>query len=136
MSAVVTVRALLTLAAGYAALGSAAAVPLHGRGLVTIDPATRRAGLGFRLLVTPGIVALWPWLLVRWWRTCHGRPAAPGTGSADHQPSPQALRRCHALAWKALVVIAPLLLGTALHWRPAPPSDAPLPHPAESPRTH
>ena len=38
-------------------------------GVPRIDPAARGTGWGFRLLVFPGVVALWPLLAVRWMRS-------------------------------------------------------------------
>lgn len=50
----------------YVALGLAVALPFALRGVDRIDPSARRAGLGFRVLVLPGSVALWPIVLRRW----------------------------------------------------------------------
>lgn len=36
-------------------------------GVNRLDPAARSAGWGFRLLILPGVIALWPWLF---WRSC------------------------------------------------------------------
>lgn len=36
------------------------------RGLSRIDQATDQSTLGFRVLVAPGLVLLWPAVLVRW----------------------------------------------------------------------
>ncbi len=38
------------------------------RGLERLDPAARGASLSVRLLLLPGLSALWPLLLVRWFR--------------------------------------------------------------------
>lgn len=53
---------------GYLVLGLAFAVPFQARGLVRVDPAARGGTFGFRALILPGVVALWPLLLVRWLR--------------------------------------------------------------------
>lgn len=37
----------------------------HRRGLARLDAAAGAGPWGFRLLVSPGLVALWPWLLRR-----------------------------------------------------------------------
>jgi hypothetical protein len=50
----------------YAACGVVFAVPFAWRGAGRIDPRAGRANWGFRLLVIPGAVALWPLLLRRW----------------------------------------------------------------------
>jgi len=37
-------------------------------GITRLDPAAKGSSWGFRLLIVPGAVALWPWLLARWVR--------------------------------------------------------------------
>ena len=54
---------LLTL---YAALGVAFGIPFVLAGVQRIDPVAKGAGAGFRLIILPGVVALWPALLLRW----------------------------------------------------------------------
>jgi hypothetical protein len=60
--------ALLVLLASHAALGALFATAFHLRGIARLDPAAARGSLGFRVLVTPGVIALWPLLARRWWR--------------------------------------------------------------------
>ena len=50
----------------YGLAGLIFALAFQLRGLSRIDAAARGAGLGFRLLILPGMVALWPLLLSRW----------------------------------------------------------------------
>jgi hypothetical protein len=64
---------LVLLAEIYLALGLAFGVVFVTLGIQRIDPGARGAGLGFRLLVLPGSVALWP-LLLRRWLTQQGPP--------------------------------------------------------------
>ena len=52
--------------AAYGILGLAFALPFVWRGVDRIDPAAREGSLGFRLLILPGVAALWPLLLFRW----------------------------------------------------------------------
>lgn len=59
-------KTLIAVAVAYLTLGLIAAVALHVRGLARLDPSTAGAGLPFRLLITPGLVALWPLALLRW----------------------------------------------------------------------
>jgi hypothetical protein len=68
--------ALLAVIALHAALGALFAIVFHWRGLARIDAAAAHAGLGFRALVTPGAIALWPLLAHRWW-TATRAEAAP-----------------------------------------------------------
>ena len=52
----------------YAAVGVVFAIAFVARGISRIDTHAEGAGLGFRLIVFPGIAALWPLLLKRWLR--------------------------------------------------------------------
>jgi hypothetical protein len=51
---------------GYASLGVVFALSFVSIGVQKIDPEARGAGIGFRALIFPGVVALWPLLLRRW----------------------------------------------------------------------
>lgn len=48
----------------YLAVGVAFALYFVWRGVNSIDPSAQKGSIGFRLLITPGTVALWP-LMVR-----------------------------------------------------------------------
>jgi len=50
----------------YVAIGLVVAVPFVARGIGRVDPAANEAPWTFRLLVLPGVVALWPLLARRW----------------------------------------------------------------------
>jgi hypothetical protein len=50
----------------YVAIGSVLAVPFLIFGIGRVDHAARGAPVLFRLLVLPGVVALWPLMLRRW----------------------------------------------------------------------
>ena len=52
----------------YTAAGLLFAVAFALRGAAAIDPAARDSGWGFRLLIIPGAMALWPVLAKRWLR--------------------------------------------------------------------
>ncbi|MDE2652725.1 MAG: hypothetical protein OXI71_02825 [Gemmatimonadota bacterium] len=52
----------------YGAAGAVFAVPFALRGAGAIDPAARGGTWGFRVLTVPGVVALWPLMLVKWVR--------------------------------------------------------------------
>jgi len=49
----------------YAILGLAFGIPFVTAGVQRIDPVARNAGIGFRLIILPGVAALWPALLIR-----------------------------------------------------------------------
>jgi len=63
---------LLVLAGVYLGVGAVHAVPFLIRGMERIDPAARAAPWSFRMLIAPGVVALWPLLLRRWLRAARG----------------------------------------------------------------
>ena len=52
----------------YAAAGVVFAIVFVARGVSRVDAHATGAGLGFRLIVFPGVAALWPFLLSRWMR--------------------------------------------------------------------
>ncbi len=57
---------IVIVAATYVALGVLFAVPFVILGIGRIDPAAKHGTRGFRVMVFPGVVALWPVLLRRW----------------------------------------------------------------------
>jgi len=66
MGDVQTIAAILEGAAAYAALGVVFALVFLAAGLNRIDHGAKGAGLLFRLMIVPGLIALWPVMLVRW----------------------------------------------------------------------
>ena len=52
----------------YLLLGVLFALPFVARGVGRIDPLAREGSVGFRILIFPGTVALWPLLARRWLR--------------------------------------------------------------------
>ncbi|MDX9910809.1 MAG: hypothetical protein RBS39_03150 [Phycisphaerales bacterium] len=61
----------------YVLMGVVVATLFHARGLARVDPTTRGAGWAFRAIITPGLIALWPWVCVAWKRRASG-PASDG----------------------------------------------------------
>ena len=66
----------------YLAIGAVAAVPFVVRGVRRVDPRAHGSSLGFRLVILPACVALWPLVVARWFRqgppeerTAHRRAA-------------------------------------------------------------
>lgn len=55
------------------------------RGLEKIDPSVRGSSWGFRLIVLPAVVALWPLLLHRWRKARRGRHAPPVESNAHRR---------------------------------------------------
>jgi hypothetical protein len=50
----------------YTLLGAIFAIAFVTVGVMRLDPDSRGSGVGFRLLIFPGVVAFWPILLRRW----------------------------------------------------------------------
>lgn len=65
---------VLLVAGTYAALGIVFAVAFVSRGVSRVDHAADHAPWSFRLIILPGVAALWPLLLVRWLGAGKGRP--------------------------------------------------------------
>ena len=59
-------EAIVTILTGYAAIGLGFAVLFVSVGVDKVDHQARGAGIGFRLMILPGVTALWPLLLSRW----------------------------------------------------------------------
>lgn len=126
------VERLLELAGGYLAVGALFAVAFHVRALRRLDPAAAEAGVGFRMLITPGVIALWPLLALRWRRA--GR-SVEFPGDAASPVSPRTLRAAHRLAWQLLMVLVPAVLAAALWWRPRAVHASQIPVPSPEHRT-
>ncbi|MHC4429634.1 MAG: hypothetical protein ACYS0D_13675 [Planctomycetota bacterium] len=109
----------LGLVGVYLALGVPVVIALHTRGLRGIDPAVAGAGVLFRVLVTPGILALWPLLFRRWLRARKGAPTAGGV----HRPLvARGIRSFHRrLTWTVLAIV-PVVAAAAIVLRPGDPS--------------
>lgn len=65
---------LLLVAGTYAALGVVVGIAFVARGVSRVDSAAHHAPWSFRLIILPGVAALWPVLLVRWIHAGRGRP--------------------------------------------------------------
>jgi hypothetical protein len=59
------VRTFVYTLMAYATAGVLFAVPFVTLGITRVDEEARGSGLGFRLLIIPGVAALWPLLLYR-----------------------------------------------------------------------
>ena len=59
---------MLAAVAIYVALGLLFAVAFVTSGVARVDPAAQGATAGFRIVILPGVIALWPLLAARWWR--------------------------------------------------------------------
>ena len=59
---------LVTIALLYAGVGLLFGVVFLIAGLARVDPVATGSPWGFRLLILPGVVGLWPLMGMRWWR--------------------------------------------------------------------
>jgi hypothetical protein len=59
---------LVNLLLAYSAAGMLFGIVFIASGIGRLDRMARGSGLAFRLIVLPGVVALWPFLLSRWVR--------------------------------------------------------------------
>lgn len=57
---------LLAVLAVYLGAGLLFAIIFAARGVSRLDVQAEGAGLGFRLLIVPGVTALWPFFLWSW----------------------------------------------------------------------
>lgn len=108
------VEIMLLLASAYLAVGGAFAAVFLAKWLRQLDHATRDAGIVFHLVITPGVIALWPLLAVKWRRATRGGSFA---GSAEAPVSPRTQRSLHSLLVKTLAVVLPLVFAIGLYVR-------------------
>jgi hypothetical protein len=64
----VAAETILILLMSYVLCGLPVAVAFVVAGVGRVDEAARGTGLGFRLLILPGTVALWPLMLANWFQ--------------------------------------------------------------------
>ena len=61
-------KAFIYILAVYAGLGLVFGVPFVWSGVQRLDSEAQGSGIGFRLLILPGVAAFWPMFLYRWTR--------------------------------------------------------------------
>ena len=66
----------------YLACGLLVGLPFVLRGVEQLDDAARRTSGGFRLLILPGTVALWPIMAWQWGSAMYARRRVRQTGGA------------------------------------------------------
>jgi hypothetical protein len=74
-----------TLAA-YAGVGVMFAVPFVWLGVQRLDSEAQGSGIGFRLLILPGVTAFWPMFLYRWRRGTIEPPVETNPHRLSKQP--------------------------------------------------
>lgn len=113
-----TVALMALYAVGaYALIGILLLAPFHRSALPRIDESAAGASVGFHVIVSPGLVALWPVILRKWLAVRRGCDAH---GSPDGPVSPRGIRRMQSVLIKLLAVALPLLVAAAIAGRPAP----------------
>jgi hypothetical protein len=65
---------IIGIIGAYAAVGLLFAPLFVARGVARVDSSAEGASLGFRLVILPGVVALWPLLAARWARGANETP--------------------------------------------------------------
>ncbi len=120
-SAVSSIESALVV---YLGIGALLLVPMHRVILPQLDASADGASWGFRVVVSPGLVALWPVLLMKWRTLRHG---GDPHGSPDLPLSSRRIRGTQSLLIKLLAIALPLLVAVALYTRPLPPASADLP---------
>jgi len=98
----------------YAAMGVVFAGLFLTRWYRSFDPSATTGTWGFRVLIGPGVVALWPLILLKMRLINRGGSAQ---GPAEAPVSPETLRRRHRLAMLVVAVFGPVLFAVALVWR-------------------
>jgi hypothetical protein len=108
--------AIIVIVKAYLLTGLAVAIPFLAFGIDRTDPSARGA-YGFRPLIFPGLVLLWPLVALRWAGAWAKRPDG----------NRRAQRRAHLLMWLALAVVLSAALTVAWNQRqvvlPVPPSQ-------------
>lgn len=99
---------ILVKAAGiYLLVGFIVAVLFLSRWLKGVDPSSVGGSRGFKVLVTPGVIVLWPVIL----RMVFGQKSGMDADGAE------ALRRIHRVAIVLLAIAGVALFITAFVWR-------------------
>jgi hypothetical protein len=105
---------LLAVLETYLVLGVVVAVWVEVFALQQLDPVAAHGTWGFRVLVFPGLVLLWPVMLCKGWKARRHRYDSP---DAEQPVSARRLRQTHGAAFGLLAVMLPLLFAGALLWR-------------------
>jgi hypothetical protein len=66
MATTTIVASFLIIAAAYFVSGIIFLIPFLKYGLLKIDATAKSSGWGFRVIISPGVVLLWPVLLKKW----------------------------------------------------------------------
>jgi hypothetical protein len=70
----------------YASLGLMFAVPFVWLGVQRLDSEAQGSGIGFRLLILPGVAAFWPLFAYRWRRGIAEPPVEKNPHRSSNKP--------------------------------------------------
>ena len=79
-------KAIVYTLAVYASLGLAFAVAFVWLGVQRLDSEAQGSGIGFRLLILPGVAAFWPMFLYRWRRGIAEPPVEKNPHRLSNKP--------------------------------------------------
>ena len=79
-------KAIVYALAVYASLGLVFAVPFVWLGVQRLDSEAQGSGIGFRLLILPGVAAFWPMFLYRWSRGIDEPPVEENPHRSSSKP--------------------------------------------------
>ncbi len=79
-------NALVYTLAVYAAFGLLFAVTFVWLGVQRLDSEAQGSGIGFRMLILPGVAAFWPMFLYRWTRRIVEPPIETNPHRLSNQP--------------------------------------------------
>jgi hypothetical protein len=114
---------LLKVAAIYAGCGLLFAVLFLALWCKSFDPSAASGTWGFRVVIIPGLVALWPLMLAKVLAVRRGGSAQ---GPAETPVRAETLRRNHAIAFIVLAILGPVLFAVALICRAPRLEDSPV----------
>ena len=63
---ILAIETIFLIVALYIFAGVLFAIFFSIKGIQKIDPAAHGSGPGFRLIIIPGVITLWPVLLMKW----------------------------------------------------------------------
>jgi hypothetical protein len=63
---VLVAEVILLALLAYLVCGLIVGVPFVVRGVAWVDPSAQGTSLGFRMLILPGTIALWPLIAAKW----------------------------------------------------------------------
>jgi len=60
------IQILLLIVAAYLFCGLIFAIPFIAKGITIVDEGAHGSSIGFRIIIIPGAIVLWPFLLRKW----------------------------------------------------------------------